>query len=239
MIDIHSHILFETDDGPKSIDESISILKDLEKNNITDIILTPHYIKDTLYNKDRSENMKKVRKLKTELKNENININIYLGNEIYINSEIEELLKNKQASSLNKSNYLLVELPMSGDYPNYLDILLDLKEAGYKVILAHPERYVSFQNDIKKVKELYQMGILFQCNLGSILKEYGKSSYKLMKQLLKEKKVFVLASDIHHKKCDDWYLKVFKKLRKYLTKEEIITLTEKNPEKILNTVKSK
>ena len=49
MIDIHTHILYDTDDGAKTLEDSINILTKAYKNNVTDIVLTPHYIKNTKY----------------------------------------------------------------------------------------------------------------------------------------------------------------------------------------------
>ena len=80
MIDIHNHLLFGIDDGAKTIDESIDVLKDLEKAGYKSIILTPHYIKDSNYSIPANENYKRLKALKESLKENNININLYLGN---------------------------------------------------------------------------------------------------------------------------------------------------------------
>ena len=138
MIDIHSHLLYGVDDGAKTIDESVDIIRNLYKNGITDIILTPHYIEYSSYNSNKKSNLEKLDSLKKKLKEEGINVNLYLGNEIYINNNILSLLKKGEISSLNDSKYLLIELPMSGKYDNYVEIFKELIENGYKVILAHP-----------------------------------------------------------------------------------------------------
>lgn len=234
MIDIHSHLLYGIDDGSKTIEESLSIIKELNKIGITDIILTPHYIKDTKYNSPKKENQKLLNNLKELLIENEINTNIYLGNEIYINNEIEELLKKNIISSLNNTNYLLIELPMTGEYEGYIDIFENLINEGYYVILAHPERYHSFQNDFDKIYELEQIGVHFQSNIESILGSYGKGAIKTVIRLLKEKKISFLASDIHHQKKDykKWQ-KARKKILKYITKEEFNILTNKNPSKLI------
>ena len=165
MIDIHSHILYGVDDGAKTIDESVDIIRNLYKNGITDIILTPHYIEYSSYNSNKKSNLEKLDSLKKKLKEEGINVNLYLGNEIYINNNILSLLKNGEISSLNDSKYLLIELPMSGKYDNYVEIFKELIENGYKVILAHPERYNTFKKDINLIYELKNIGVLMQCNI--------------------------------------------------------------------------
>ena len=220
MIDIHSHLLYGVDDGCKTIEESIEILRDLESLGYTDIVLTPHYIVNSKYTSSKKDNRNKINALKKELQKQQIHINLYLGNEIYIDEKIDYLLKNKQVTSLNDSDYLLIELPMSGEFPGYEDILFDLISKGKKVILAHPERYFAFQKDFHKINELEKMGVLFQCNIESIVNGYGKSTRKLVKRLFKEKKVTFLASDIHHRKKYDIWNKAIIKIKKYLGNEE-------------------
>ena len=112
MIDIHSHLLYGIDDGSRSIVESAYIIKSLSEIGYTDIILTPHFINGSSYMSTRENNLDLLDRLKVELVKHQIPVNLYLGNEIYIDSEIANLLKNNIISSLNDSKYLLIELPM-------------------------------------------------------------------------------------------------------------------------------
>ena len=235
MIDIHTHLLYGVDDGSKSIEESVSIIKHLSEIGVTDIVLTPHYINYTIHSSSKINNEIRMQDLKIRLASEGIKVNLYLGNEIYIDDEIISLLNEGKISPINDSKYLLIELPMSGECENYFDIFLDLINIGYTVILAHPERYHSFQKDLNKVYELEEIGVLFQCNIGSILGDYGKEAKKTIKKLLKEGLVSFLASDIHREKSDYNFIENAKnKLRKYITEEEINNLLENNARKILN-----
>ena len=83
MIDIHNHILPNIDDGSKSFEESINILKQAYESGVTDIIVTPHFILGSSYSSKVKDNETILKELKNKLKLENININLYLGNEIY------------------------------------------------------------------------------------------------------------------------------------------------------------
>ena len=233
MIDIHSHLLYGVDDGAKTIDESVDIIRNLYKNGITDIILTPHYIEYSSYNSNKKSNLEKLDSLKKKLKEEGINVNLYLGNEIYINNNILSLLNKGEISSLNDSKYLLIELPMSGKYDNYVEIFKELIENGYKVILAHPERYNTFKKDINLIYELKNIGVLMQCNIESILKTYGKDSYKTIKKLAKNKLINFIASDIHHKKDYEYINKARNKFKKYYSDSEIDDLLSNNQKDIL------
>ncbi len=160
-------------------------------------------------------------------------VKLYLGNEIYIDQNIAQRLKKGIISPLADSKYLLVELPMSGEYEGYEDILLSLIQAGYKVILAHPERYHTSHKKLDKLIELRDMGVLFQCNLGSIIGQYGKNAQKTIKKLAKADMIYCFGTDIHHRRDYSEITKAQKKLRKYYSEEELQTLLDTNPRKIL------
>ena len=67
MIDLHSHILPNIDDGSKSLEESIAIIKQAVSNGVTDIIVTPHFILGSSYNKEKNANKKLLADLKTRV----------------------------------------------------------------------------------------------------------------------------------------------------------------------------
>lgn len=235
MIDIHSHLLFGVDDGSRTLEESVHVIKKLSEVGYTDIILTPHYINDSTYVSTREENLDVLKRLKVGLIRNNVNVNLYLGNEIYIDSEIANLLKNNIISSLNDTKHLLIELPMSGENEIYYDIFLDLINMGYKVILAHPERYISFQKDFNKIYELKELGVLLQSNVGSVLGDYGRGAKKTIKRLLKENLITFMGTDIHHNKEEyTFVLKAKKKMGKYLTQKQINNIFENNAKVLLN-----
>lgn len=234
MVDIHNHLLYGIDDGSKSIEESIDVLKDLEQVGYTDIILTPHYITDSRYDSSRDNNLERLEILKKEVKENNININLYLGNEIFIDDNIYELLKEDLISSLNDTDYLLIELPLSGEFSGYLEVFKYLIQKGYNVILAHPERYISFQDDFNKIYELENIGVYFQSNIDSLVGKYGPKAEEMIIRLLKENKLSFLATDIHSKKHDYnvWKLAKNKALR-YVTEEVYNVLVNENPSQLV------
>lgn len=234
IIDIHSHILPGIDDGARTFNDSIAIIRELSNQGITDVIATPHYIDETVYVSPRAKNLKLLAELKDILNAERIPVNVYLGNEIYINEGIIELLKKERISSLADSKYLLVELPMDEEYPNYADYLEDLINYGYKVVLAHPERYTIAQKDFDVLDELYEAGVLLQCNFGSITGKYGKAAQKLAKKLAKNKMIFAFGSDIHRPSKSDYIALARKKLSKYYSDSELKVLFERNPKKIIS-----
>ena len=234
MIDIHSHLIYGVDDGSKDIETSLKVLSNLSENGVTDIILTPHYIVDTNYVSKKTDNIIKLKELQREVKKLGININLYLGNEIYIDKDILKYIKENKMCSLNNTEYILVELPMSGVYEDYLDIFSNLINIGFKVILAHPERYTSFQKDYSLIDEVVATGVLLQSNIDSIVGGYGKEAKKTMKYILKNKLVSFVGTDIHNNKSDYSYInKAINKFKKYLTDDEINDILNKNAMKII------
>ena len=198
MTDVHSHIIFNVDDGSNSLEESIELIKYFKKVGFDNIIATPHYIRNTEYSANNEEKLAKLEILKKEVKKENIDINLYLGNEIYISEHIHEDILNNEIYPLNGTKYILFEIPLHNQILNLTDIAYELKMNGYIPILAHPERYDYLKGNYKEVDRLKEEGLLFQCNYSSILEYYGKDAKKLLKYMLKKHYVDYLGTDIHH-----------------------------------------
>ena len=234
MKDLHSHILMGLDDGSQSIEESINILKKAKKAGVTDIMLTPHYIKNSKYDYNNLEKEELLDILKKEMNKEKININLYLGNEIYIDEDILKLIKEDEIMPLNNSRYLLVELPMMSELNDASEIFFELIRNGYIVILAHPERYTYIQDDISKLDEFIEMGVLLQGNYMSLYGKYGSNAEAVLKHLLKENKIQFLASDIHHERSEYHLEKLEKNLLKIVKDKEIVKdLLERNFDKVI------
>lgn len=217
MTDIHSHLLFDVDDGARNIEETITLLKSLKDLGFNNVILTPHYIENSEYNCNNKEKNRKFHEIKTELEKENIDINIYLGNEIFINDNIYELIKTGEIHTLNNTRYILIELPFYNEIINLEDMIYELKIKGLKPIIAHPERYSYFQDNYKEVDRLREEGFLFQGNYASILGYYGKESQKLLKYMLKKQYIDYLGTDLH-RTTKTYVIDNFNKIEKQIIK---------------------
>lgn len=233
---MHSHILPGIDDGASTLDDSVALVRELVDGGVTEIVATPHYIDETIYVSPKKTNAELLKKLKTRLSKEGIKVKIRLGNEIYICPKILDLVKKGEIATVGgkkkASGYLLVELPMSGEYPGYEDIFLQLLRAGYKVVLAHPERYTAFQKDFALISRLCEMGVVLQCNLGSFLGQYGKSAMKTATRLAKSKMIWALGSDIHHPHGTSFVPDAVEKISRYYTDDELAEILVGNPGKM-------
>ena len=105
--DLHCHLLPGIDDGSKTIEESIETLRRAEKEGVTEIVLTPHYIENTRYNCNNKNKKELFEKLESAMQEAGIDIKLYLGNENYMSENFVELLKNREIMTINNSRYLL------------------------------------------------------------------------------------------------------------------------------------
>lgn len=233
MIDIHSHIIPNVDDGSKSVEETFDLLKEAVDAGFTDVILTPHYIKEYY---ETNTNIRKywVDSLNKILDKLNIKINVYIGNEIYLCEDMDELIYHEKVSTLSNSKYVLFELPMNTPIKYLDEMLFKISNLDKVPILAHPERYSYLQKDVNELKRLHEKGLLFQCNYGSILGLYGEHAKKTMIKLLKEDCVDFLGSDVHLKQSIYPIVNdSIKKINKIIGKEKLKELTTENPKKII------
>lgn len=231
IIDIHTHILPGIDDGAKDIEESIEIINYLYKNGITDIVLTSHYIKDTKYRYNQIARENLFNNLVEKLNNSSINL--YLGNEVYLTDDVIDLLEQHEISTINKTKYMLIELPLTNYVANLQNILCELNDYGIIPIIAHPERYEFLQKNYKRVRELLEFNCLLQCNVDSIIGKYGTKAKKTMKWLLKKDLVSFVATDTHYVGNDEELQKAYKKLKKKVGLNKFNELTQINPKKVL------
>ena len=235
MIDFHSHILPNIDDGSTSIGETINLIEEASKVGFTGIISTSHYIQG-YYEFSCNERKQLLDIIQNKMQtNDSLNLELYLGSEIYFSSEIIDLIKDKKASTINNTRYILFELPMNTKPLFVKELVYELIQNGYRPIIAHPERYSYVQDEIKYVQELASLGALFQSNYGSIIGMYGNDAKKTLKKLLKNNLISFLGSDVH--RVGQIYPKIpkaLKKLNKIVSTEQLEKLTTLNAQKVLN-----
>ena len=238
MIDLHSHLLPGVDDGSQSLEESLDVLANYEEHGITELVLTPHYIPSTSQASPRAENLKLYAKLCLRAREADIHIKLHLANELYIDPSITDNLRKNLISPLGRDHtgktYLLVELPMSGEFNGFEDILHNLSAEGFQVVLAHPERYATVKANYKTVEKFLAAGVLLQCNLGSLIGQYDHRAKRTIKKLLKDNYVFAFGTDVHAA-YDDYYDldRAAAKLVHLVGPKKAHALLEENPKKLL------
>ncbi|MGN0436606.1 MAG: CpsB/CapC family capsule biosynthesis tyrosine phosphatase [Wujia sp.] len=194
FIDIHNHTLFGVDDGPKRIDESIAMLENAYQQGIRYIILTPHY---RLGMFETSMDLIQKNYILLREKAEDIGVELYLGCEYHVDSQIMDNLSSGRCKGLGDTDYILTEYSYKSGFSYIEKTARDLLSCGYIPIIAHAERYACFADKPELVGELSAMGALIQINANSILGIDGSTMKKCTKKLLKKSLVDIVASDTH------------------------------------------
>ncbi len=187
--DRHSHILYGVDDGIRTLENSLAALAYMEEQGVTDLWCTPHIMEDTpnttAFLKERFAELQSAYKG---------SIKLHLAAEYMLDNLFEQRFGDRDLMTMD-DDIVLVETSTWTPPVNFNDVLEEMKKAGYRPMLAHPERYRYLkQAGYEKLKE---MGILFQMNLPSIVGFYGQTANNKALWLLEKGYYDVIGSDCH------------------------------------------
>jgi tyrosine-protein phosphatase YwqE len=193
-VDIHSHLLPGIDDGVRTIEESVAIIKKFKLLGYSKLITTPHIISD-LYPNNIDIISKKLHEVQNALQKENIDISIEASAEYYVDIDFLKLIENDNLIPF-MGNYILFETAYNFKPMILEQVIHSLQAKGYIPVLAHPERYRYLHPDMNLYKELKAEGVLFQVNIKS-LQNRSKTIYKVASKLIKLGLVDFMGSDVH------------------------------------------
>lgn len=198
LVDIHNHILPGIDDGAKTVDDSIDLIKGFSEFGITNFVCTPHIMNNYYPNTPETIN-NSLEILKKEIENLGIHtIKIDSAAEHMIDDNFESILQNNSVMPLKKE-YLLIEMSYLQPSFNFDNAIGEIAKHTYFPILAHPERYVYFHKKYKTYAQLKTQGLLFQMNLLSLNAEsYGTEVQKTTQKLLENNLIDFVGSDVHN-----------------------------------------
>lgn len=192
MIDLHSHILPELDDGSQSLQESLAMARMAVDSGVTVMAATPHCADG-----GAREVYEAWKLLRRALKENGIPLRLFPGMEIYGTEDTLRLLNEGKLFTLNGSRYPLVEFPFHSDGERETRILHGLCKTGLRPIIAHPERYYYVQYDPEFLNRWHRMGCLMQVNRGSLLGRFGTRIQMMAEELVSRNFASVVASDSH------------------------------------------
>lgn len=195
-VDLHSHLLPGLDDGVKSIEETIYILKSLEKLGYEKVITTPHVMSDHYPNSDE-QILIRFNQVNRHLEKHNLNIRLEAAAEYFLDEQmVSRINKGEKLLSFN-DNYLLFETAFINK-PAYMEeAIFMMNTNGYRPVLAHPERYVYMHSNRSLIERLKNMNVLFQINLLSLFGYYSPEVKKSAQYLLKLNAVNFIGTDCH------------------------------------------
>jgi protein-tyrosine phosphatase len=194
MVDIHSHILPETDDGARSWEVAIEMCRIAAKDGTHHIVATPHANDQFTY--DRASHQETLDRLRDAAA---LDMQFTLGCDFHFSFEnIQDALAHHAKYAIGNTKYMLIELPDYSVSPNTGDMIGRLISAGLFPVLTHPERNPILQRRPELVVEWAGEGCIVQVTANVFSGRWGDKAVKTAQYLLKHDAVHVLASDAHN-----------------------------------------
>lgn len=239
MIDIHSHIIFGVDDGPKTLEDSLSLLAEASQQGVTKVVATSHRRKG-MFETPESTILNHFTQVKEAASQEFPDLELYYGGELYYTPSVLEKLEQGHFPTLNGSRFALIEFSGHTPYKEIYQAVSELSLLGVTPVLAHIERYQALENDEKRVRDLISMGAYTQINSSSVLKpklfgDQHKVYKKRARYFLDRNLVHCVASDMHNLDGRKPYMaEAYRLIEATYGRQEAQRLFVINPQSLLN-----
>ena len=194
--DLHSHLIPGIDDGSKTMEDSITLIRAMWDMGYRKMITTPHIMAD-YYRNTPEIILSGLEKLRAELKKQNIGMEIEAAAEYMIDDAFMEKVEAGNLLTFG-DDFVLVELSYIEEHPNLKSIFFELQTRGYQIVLAHPERYRYWHHTFEKYQSLHDQGIFLQLNINSLTGWYSPESKKIAEKLIQNNLIRFLGSDLHN-----------------------------------------
>ena len=193
MIDIHTHVLPGLDDGARSLEESVEMLRTAARSGTTDLVATPHA------NLEFQFDPPAVEERLAELQNVvGSAVRLHRGCDFHLYYEnIQDALVDPSKYTINGKSYLLVEFSDLMIAQSTPQIFTRLIRAGMIPIITHPERNYLLHSRIDQIKAWVGLGCYVQITAQSFLGRFGSEARDIARQLVERGLVHFVASDAH------------------------------------------
>lgn len=197
LCNLHCHILAGVDDGAKDEEEMYKLIKLEYSFGVRHLCFTPHY-NPALFEPKPSQIAESYMLAKKYVKENLPDMNLYLGNEVFMRPDTIERLRDHSCKPLGDSNVVLTEFHPTTSWDDIRKYSVTLLGQGYTPLLAHIERYDKL-NDIDNIYELKGLGVKFQINTAA----FDSSRKKLISKLVEQGVIDVISDDRHNEKRGD------------------------------------
>lgn len=197
MVDIHTHVLPQVDDGSDSFEESLTMLRRASLSGVDTVVATPHWLPGSFIISNDERDLL-VEELQQRVKEAQLPVKIVSGRECYFAPDLFSFDKDFNRFTFgNQGHYLLIESPMQ-QIPPYVDqMIFDIQIREITPIIAHVERYADVIEDPNIVRKFIEKGCIVQVNLGSVRGRYGSAVQETAQILLTHRLAHIVASDMH------------------------------------------
>lgn len=238
MIDIHSHIIFGVDDGPKNLEESLALIGEAYAQGVRVIIATSHRRKGMFETPEQTikSNFSKVRE---EAKKQFPDLILGFGGELYYTKELPSKLEKKQVPRLNYTRYILLEFSKGTPWREMQEAINNILLLGLTPVIAHIERYDALEFNRDRVLELISKGCYTQINSNHVLKpklmgDKHREFKKRARYFLENDLVHCVASDMHNLDQRPPYMKAaFDTIASEYGQDKAEELFKENPQLLL------
>ena len=199
-VDIHSHVLVGLDDGARSMEEAVDLLKLDWEEGIRVVFATPHYGVENGYAPGADDIRRGFRRLSEAADKALPGMRIHSGTEWYCSEDIVGRIRNHEAWPMAPGWYMVEFLEYGKTWESAEDILRRLKkmkDAGIHTILAHPERYTAVQRDRDLARRIRDLGVLLQVNAYDLFLNKNEATRGLAQWMAREEMISFLGSDMH------------------------------------------
>jgi len=228
-------VLPAVDDGSKSLEMSLNMLRTASEQGITDVVNTVHFQHPKVETEDISYNriLEETKKLQLSIDNESIPIKIHIGAEVFYLPNLVELKENK-LTTMGNGKYMLIEFQPHQIPEGSKQELFNLKMAGVTPIIAHPERYKPVQENIGIIHQWLRAGCLIQIDAGSVLGFLGSGAEKSSHEILRGQLCQLMGSDAHDNRKRNFCLSDAIEYSKTIVDESFLDGLIKNGNKVLH-----
>lgn len=193
MIDVHYHLLYGLDDGPRTIEGSLELAQASIEEGVTHIVATPHA--NDRYPFRPEENRERLARLQEKVGDK---LTLGLGCDFHLSYDnIADLARDPWKYTINGKRYLLVEFPDFGIAPGTSDTFYEMGLQGIVPIITHPERNLTLQQEPERIAEWIRGGCMVQVTGASLSGRFGSKAQKLAIDLVRRNWAHLVASDAH------------------------------------------
>jgi len=196
LIDLHTHLLWDWDDGPDDLYQARAMCRLAAKDGTKTICLTPHIFRMTRHHDDLGILRQRMVEFETEMHGAGIDLEFHWGAEVFVHAEVVRAIE-KYRFTIDQTSYIFLEFASAGVPVGAANMLSQLLGRGFVPIISHPERNRGFAARPELLFEFVTMGCAAQVTAASLTGELGKEVRATAGLFLVHNLVHIIASDAH------------------------------------------
>jgi len=196
MIDLHTHMLWDWDDGPDDRAQALTMCRIAEKDGTKAVCLTPHMFRMTKHGDDLGILRERMVAFEREMRDANVGLEFHWGAEVFVHAEVVRAIE-LYRFTIDQTSYVFLEFASQGVPVGAAPMLAQLMGKGFVPIISHPERNRGFAARPELLHEFVSMGCVAQVTAASLTGDFGKEVRATAGLFMSHNLVHIIASDAH------------------------------------------